>query len=106
MAAMGFAFLLNLTAFPLCNGLQPYVAKEIYGTDQTGLGYMVAGAAFGALVGSILLTPLRPRRAPGAHDDRLLRRLVRGASRLLAHDRIPPRACRSSSWRASRRAWA
>ena len=42
-AMMGFAFILNLTAFPLYNGLQPYVAKEIYGTDQTGLGYMVAG---------------------------------------------------------------
>jgi Na+/melibiose symporter-like transporter len=55
-AVMGFAFILNLTAFPLYNGLQPYVAKEIYGTDQTGLGYMVAGAAFGALAGSILLS--------------------------------------------------
>ena len=53
---MGFAFILNLTAFPLYNGLQPYVAKEIYGTDQTGLGYMVAAAAFGALAGSILLS--------------------------------------------------
>jgi predicted MFS family arabinose efflux permease len=65
-AVMGFAFILNLTAFPLYNGLQPYVAKEIYGTDQTGLGYMVAGAAFGALVGSILLSrfghAVRPAR--------------------------------------------
>ncbi len=55
-AVMGFAFVLNLTAFPLYNGLQPYVAREIYGTDQTGLGYMVAGAALGALLGSILLS--------------------------------------------------
>ena len=55
-ALMCLAFLLNLTAFPLLNGLQPYVAKEIYRTDQTGLGYMVAGAAFGALLGSIALS--------------------------------------------------
>jgi MFS family permease len=66
LATMCLAFLVNLTAYPLLNGLQPYVAKNIYGTDQTGLGYMVAGAAFGALVGSIALsrngTSLRPAR--------------------------------------------
>jgi MFS family permease len=66
LAAMGLAFLLNLTAFPLLNGLLPYVAKEIYHTGQPGLGYMVAGAAFGALMGSILLSRyggvIRPAR--------------------------------------------
>jgi Na+/melibiose symporter-like transporter len=56
LAVICLAFLLNLTAFPLLNGLQPYVAKEIYRTDQTGLGYMVAGVAFGALLGSIALS--------------------------------------------------
>jgi MFS family permease len=55
-AVMLLAFMLNLTAFPLQNGLLPYVAKEIYFTDQTGLGYMVAGAASGALFGSIVLS--------------------------------------------------
>jgi MFS family permease len=55
-AAMCLAFLLNMTVFPLSNGLLPYVAKEIYQTDQTGLGYMVAGVAFGALLGSISLS--------------------------------------------------
>jgi MFS family permease len=66
LAVMGLAFLLNLTAFPLMFGLLPYVAKEIYLTDQTGLGYMVAGAAFGALLASIVLsrhgTAIRPAR--------------------------------------------
>ena len=42
------------------------MAKEIYGTDQTGLGYMVAAAAFGALLGSIALSRhggvIRPAR--------------------------------------------
>jgi predicted MFS family arabinose efflux permease len=54
LAAIFLAFLLNLTVFPLFNGLLPYVAKEIYETDQRGLGWMVAGAASGALVGSIM----------------------------------------------------
>lgn len=56
LAVMCLAFLLNLTAFPMFTGLLPYVAKEIYRTDQTGLGYMVAGAACGALLGSIALS--------------------------------------------------
>lgn len=67
LAIMSIAFLLNMTSFPLFNGLLPYVAREIYHTDQTGLSYMVAGAGFGSLVGSILLsrhgTGLRPMRA-------------------------------------------
>jgi MFS family permease len=56
LAVMCLAFLLNLTAFPLMNGLLPYVAKEIYRADQTWLGYMVAGAACGALFSSIVLS--------------------------------------------------
>lgn len=56
LAMMCLAFLFNLTAFPLQNGLMPYVAKEIYLTDQTGLGYMVAATASGALAGSIVLS--------------------------------------------------
>ena len=56
LAVMCLAFMLNLTAFPLFNGLLPYVAKEIYITDQTGLGYMVAGAASGSLLGSLVMS--------------------------------------------------
>jgi len=66
LAMMCLAFLFNLTAFPLFTGLLPYVAKEIYRTDQTGLGYMVASAACGALLGSIALSrighAIRPAR--------------------------------------------
>lgn len=66
LAVMLLAFLLNLTAFPLSNSLLPYVAKEIYRADQTVLGYMVAGAASGALVTSLVLSRyggvLRPAR--------------------------------------------
>ena len=56
LAGMILAFLLNLTSFPLTNGLQPYVAKEVFGGDQTTLGYMVAGTALGALLSSIALS--------------------------------------------------
>lgn len=56
LAVMCLAFLLNLTAFPLSNNLLPYVAKEIYLADQTVLGYMVAGAASGALLTSLIVS--------------------------------------------------
>jgi predicted MFS family arabinose efflux permease len=36
--------------------LLPYVAREIYGTNQTGLGYLSASFAVGSLVGSIALS--------------------------------------------------
>jgi MFS family permease len=55
-AAMWIAFLANLTAYPLSNGLLPYIAREIYGTNQTGLGYLSASYAVGSLVGSIALS--------------------------------------------------
>lgn len=66
LAMMCLAFLLNLTAFPLMHGLMPVVAKQVYQADQTTLGYMVAGAAFGALMASIIVSRIghivRPAR--------------------------------------------
>src|SRR6202158_2876305 len=53
-AAIWIAFLANLTAYPLSNGLLPYIARDIYGTNQTGLGYLSASFAVGSLVGSLL----------------------------------------------------
>jgi MFS family permease len=55
-AALCVAFLANLTAFPFTNGLLPYVAREIFHTDQTGLGYLSASFAVGSLTGSITLS--------------------------------------------------
>jgi predicted MFS family arabinose efflux permease len=55
-AAIWIAFLANLTAYPMSNGLLPYIAREIYGTNQTGLGYLSASFAVGSLLGSILLS--------------------------------------------------
>lgn len=67
LALMWLAFLVNLCGYPLTNGLLPYVVKQIYGADQTWLGYLVAGYAAGALVASLVMAatgwPARPLRA-------------------------------------------
>jgi MFS family permease len=55
-AALCVAFLANLTAFPFTNGLLPYIASEVFHTDQTGLGYLSASFATGSLIGSITLS--------------------------------------------------
>jgi MFS family permease len=56
LAIVWYAFLFNFAVFPLTNGLMPYAAKEIFGTDQTGLGYLTASVAAGAFIGSIVMT--------------------------------------------------
>jgi MFS family permease len=56
LALVSIAFLTNLSAFPLTNGLMPYVAKDVYHLGQTGLGFLVASFAGGALAGSIILS--------------------------------------------------
>jgi predicted MFS family arabinose efflux permease len=61
LATMTLAFLLNLTAFPLMNNLMPVVAKEVYHTGQTGLGYLAAAGASGALIGSLFLSRIAHR---------------------------------------------
>jgi predicted MFS family arabinose efflux permease len=66
LAAMWLAFLVNGTAYPLSNGLLPYVAREVYQIDQTGLGYLAASFAMGALLGSMVVSQhgsIRPGRA-------------------------------------------
>jgi MFS family permease len=66
MAGIWVAFLVNLLAFPVTVGLLPYVAREIYHTNQTGLGTMVASFAVGGCVGSLTIGfighSLRPAR--------------------------------------------
>jgi len=55
-AALCVAFLANLTAFPFTGGLLPYIARDIFHTDQAGLGYLSASFAIGSLIGSITLS--------------------------------------------------
>lgn len=88
LATMLFAFLLNLTAFPLFTGLMPYVVKEVYGANQATLGYMVASAATGALTGSIIMSrfggSFRPARAMLGFGAAWLTMLL-----IFAHTRSP-----------------
>jgi Na+/melibiose symporter-like transporter len=56
LAAIALAFLLNFAAYPMSQGLMPYVAREVYGTDRTGLSYLLASFAGGGLAGSVLLS--------------------------------------------------
>jgi MFS family permease len=55
-AAVLIAFLANLTAYPFSNGLLPYIARDIYGTNQAALGYLSASFAVGSLAASIALS--------------------------------------------------
>jgi hypothetical protein len=53
LGAFAMAFLVNMLAYPFVLGLLPYVAKEVYGTGQAGLGYLAAAFWSGALAGSL-----------------------------------------------------
>jgi len=64
LASMCFAFMLNCTAFPMMNGLIPVMAKQIYQTDQTGLGYLVAAGGLGALMSSAIMSRIGHRVQP------------------------------------------
>ncbi len=55
LAALWLAFLVNFAAFPLSGGLLPFVARDVYGIDRTGLGYLSACFAGGAMLGSLFL---------------------------------------------------
>jgi predicted MFS family arabinose efflux permease len=63
---MLLAFLVNFAAYPLVGSLLAYVARDVYGLDQTGLGWLIAAFAGGALVGSIAISihgaSIRPAR--------------------------------------------
>ncbi len=63
-AAMLLAALVNLCAFPLSGGLMPYIARDVFGLDQQGLGWLVASYAGGALMGSLTLSALGTRLRP------------------------------------------
>lgn len=59
LGAFSIAFLVNLLAYPFFLGLLPYVAKDVYQIGQSGLGYLAAAFASGALAGSVLLSASR-----------------------------------------------
>ena len=65
-ALMLNAFLVNFAAYPFVGSLLAYVAKDVYGLGQTGLGWLIACFAGGALTGSIAISThgahIRPAR--------------------------------------------
>jgi predicted MFS family arabinose efflux permease len=63
-AAMTLAALVNLCAFPLSGGLMPYIARDVFGLDQQGLGWLVASYATGALLGSLGMSAFGARWRP------------------------------------------
>ncbi|MEH2535232.1 MFS family permease [Bradyrhizobium sp. AZCC 1614] len=93
-AALWVAFLANLTAYPLSNGLLPYIAKAIYGTNQTG-AWLSVGEFCDRLAGRFDRVEPDPRYPGGAADDRRDRRLVRDPAGVCAdadgadRDRVP-----------------
>ncbi len=54
--AILLAFLMNFAAYPMVGSLLAYVARDIYGLGQSGLGWLIACFASGALLGSIALS--------------------------------------------------
>jgi hypothetical protein len=67
LAGMWLAFLINLTAYPISSGLLPYVARQVFLADATGLGWLVASFSFGGLLASVTMVltggSSRPERA-------------------------------------------
>ena len=63
-AAMSLAALVNLCAFPLSGGLMPYIARDVFGLDQQGLGWLVASYAAGALLASLGMSAFGTQLAP------------------------------------------
>jgi len=64
LAFMWLAFLINLTAYPVSGGLLPYVARQVYMVDATGLGFLVASFSFGGLLASLTVVMTGGARSP------------------------------------------
>ena len=66
LGAFSVAFLVNFLAYPFFLGLLPYVARDVYGIGQSGLGWLAGSFAVGALAGSLVVSanrmPLRAAR--------------------------------------------
>ena len=64
LAVMFLAFIVNLTAFPVMNGLMPVVARDTFHLEANGLARFVAISAVGAFVGSIAVATFMRVRSP------------------------------------------
>ena len=58
------AFMVNATVLSISGGLLPLVARNVYGLDSLGLGWMAAAFAGGAMLGSLTTATLMRSIAP------------------------------------------
>ena len=58
LALLLMAFLVNLTGYPLTQGLLPVCARDVLGTGSTGLGQLLGAYSAGAFIGSIVIAGL------------------------------------------------
>jgi hypothetical protein len=63
-AIMFLAFLVNLTAFPLTNGLMPVVARDVFRGGPEVLALLLSATSIGALVGSFAVVARRRPARP------------------------------------------
>ncbi len=59
------AFLVNLTGFPLNNGLLPVYAKDVLEVGAEGLGQLLGAYSAGSMIGSVTIAALPRLRRPG-----------------------------------------
>lgn len=59
------AFLVNLSGFPLNNGLLPVYAKDVLDVGAVGLGQLLGAYSVGSMVGSVTIAALPRLRRPG-----------------------------------------
>lgn len=64
LAFMWLAFVINMTAYPVSNGLLPYVARQVYLVDAAGLGFLVASFSLGGLLASLTVVVTGGARSP------------------------------------------
>ena len=65
LALLLLAFLVNLTGFPLNQGLVPVFARDTLGTDASGLGWLLGAYSAGAFAGSALIAGMAQMRRAG-----------------------------------------
>ena len=65
LALLLMAFLVNLTGFPLNQGLLPVFARDVLGLGATGLGQLLGAYAAGSMLGSITLAAVPVIHRPG-----------------------------------------
>jgi MFS family permease len=65
LAILLLAFLVNLTGFPLNQGLMPVFARDVLDVGATGLGQLLGAYAAGSMIASVTLAALPVIHRPG-----------------------------------------